>query len=452
MPCKYSILLSGALVKQLVVVNVQAIAAALSPLAFLGYCLASVSSLPRGKWLGVFSSHPLANPDSLTLLSQLWLWFFLMSARPHKEERFLFVVFPIVSFAAAFTLIAASQALGHAMGVSAPAEDAAEALGRRKKDDDGATAATKTTETAAASEASAGEAANILWATKTSPTATTLSVFLTLRSIVILFFLGVSALLTASRIAAQVIHFSAPFHAWTAVGRHLAALDGSAASRDSIRALPYTDAIPGYSSTPSLSAYGEPIASFSPPLGAAAEQVVCVGKEWYRFPSHFFLLEGKAKLGFLKSGFGGQLPQMYAQGSDATSVNRTGFNDENREEAEGRYVSLDDCDYVVDFLLPTPREEQDGRAYEPYFDAFTEAGRGDGEAPKQACACDPASATSTTAAAKWVSVWSMPFLHAESSSLLSRVFFIPGMRGGAKFGTYHVLQKYCGGCNATDGV
>lgn len=34
---------------------------------------------------------------------------------------------------------------------------------------------------------------------------------------------------------------------------------------------------------------------------------VCVGKEWYRFPSHYFLPEG-AKLGLIKSHFDGLLP------------------------------------------------------------------------------------------------------------------------------------------------
>ena len=45
---------------------------------------------------------------------------------------------------------------------------------------------------------------------------------------------------------------------------------------------------------------------------------VCMGKEWYRFPSHFFLPNGEgdadsggARLEFLKSGFNGQLPKHF---------------------------------------------------------------------------------------------------------------------------------------------
>ena len=40
---------------------------------------------------------------------------------------------------------------------------------------------------------------------------------------------------------------------------------------------------------------------------------VCVGKEWYRFPSHYFLPEG-ARLGLIKSHFDGLLPgEFYEQ-------------------------------------------------------------------------------------------------------------------------------------------
>ena len=43
---------------------------------------------------------------------------------------------------------------------------------------------------------------------------------------------------------------------------------------------------------------------------AQRELKVCVGKEWYRFPSHYFLPHGM-KLGFVESGFGGLLPAYF---------------------------------------------------------------------------------------------------------------------------------------------
>ena len=37
---------------------------------------------------------------------------------------------------------------------------------------------------------------------------------------------------------------------------------------------------------------------------------VCVGKEWYRFGSSFFLPSERVHLQFIKSGFDGLLPQV----------------------------------------------------------------------------------------------------------------------------------------------
>ena len=64
-----------------------------------------------------------------------------------------------------------------------------------------------------------------------------------------------------------------------------------------------------------------------------------MGKEWYRFPSHFFLPENW-RVKFVKSEFKGQLPQMYAANTeDATKLERGNFNDMNKEETD-RYVKV----------------------------------------------------------------------------------------------------------------
>lgn len=82
---------------------------------------------------------------------------------------------------------------------------------------------------------------------------------------------------------------------------------------------------------------------------------LCVGKEWYRFPSSFFLPDwvarnvtdeitnrwtesiGFVELSFLKSGFTGQLPQAFDR-SEGTRAYQPHFNDLNLEETS-RYVS-----------------------------------------------------------------------------------------------------------------
>ncbi|KAK2187338.1 hypothetical protein NP493_169g04003 [Ridgeia piscesae] len=86
---------------------------------------------------------------------------------------------------------------------------------------------------------------------------------------------------------------------------------------------------------------------------------VCVGKEWYRFPSHFFLPD-KWHLKFIKSEFRGQLPKPYDSGENSTSIIPSHMNDMNREETS-RYTHLSQCQYLVDVDLPS------NSPYEPRY-------------------------------------------------------------------------------------
>lgn len=109
--------------------------------------------------------------------------------------------------------------------------------------------------------------------------------------------------------------------------------------------------------------YGAPLKVYTefynaPSASASAEramQLVCVGKEWYRFATHYFL-PSNYRLGFIKSDFGGQLPQYFQSGPNATRVTPPNFNDHNREEPS-RYVDVSKCDYVVD-LEPSDKLDQ----------------------------------------------------------------------------------------------
>ena len=85
------------------------------------------------------------------------------------------------------------------------------------------------------------------------------------------------------------------------------------------------------------------------------EHRLCVGKEWHRFPSHFFLPDG-VRVAFIKSDFAGLLPKYYEGPAPAgTSVVPTGMNDVNREDPS-RYVAPATCDWIVDVCLPSQRE------------------------------------------------------------------------------------------------
>ncbi|CAH1764508.1 2129_t:CDS:10, partial [Entrophospora sp. SA101] len=87
---------------------------------------------------------------------------------------------------------------------------------------------------------------------------------------------------------------------------------------------------------------------------------LCLGKEWHRFPSHYFLPDN-VRLRFLKSDFDGQLPKYflesyhvddngttrYDKSRDGTWKIQEGFNDRNLEETD-RYVPIQTCDYIID--------------------------------------------------------------------------------------------------------
>ena len=100
---------------------------------------------------------------------------------------------------------------------------------------------------------------------------------------------------------------------------------------------------------------------------------VCVGKEWYRFPSHFFVPTERttgsvtdAQIAFLESDFDGQLPKLFtlapppnnsspSSSSSATSHVHPWFNDRNQRQND-RYIKVDECDYIVDLDLKAQNE------------------------------------------------------------------------------------------------
>lgn len=262
---------------------------------------------------------------TLATLSPLWLWVAFMTAQAHKEERFLFVVYPLLCVAAAFVLDACWR-FGVYLIVSSRGGNPEDADKGNK-----------------------------------------------IVSFLIHCLISCCFLLGVMRSMALVRYYGAPMGAYEHVWKTVQAT---------------------------------PVELRSEPIN------VCVGKEWYRFPSHFFLpdaprgtdLNAHAELRFLKSNFGGQLPQPFLV-VNGTSAPRSGFNDVNAEEMD-RYVNIEDCDYVIDLDL-------DGQE-------------------------EPRYALDDT----WNSTWQADFLDARRTSTIFRALWVPILSDKkVEYAQYHVLKR-----------
>ena len=87
---------------------------------------------------------------------------------------------------------------------------------------------------------------------------------------------------------------------------------------------------------------------------------VCMGGDWYTFPSHFFL-PSHARLQFVEDNFRGQLPFHFAPNEGTSSPPLRPFNDLNLEEPS-HYVDLPVCHYLVVKLPSTGILESDMKA------------------------------------------------------------------------------------------
>ncbi|KAF9302215.1 mannosyltransferase [Mortierella antarctica] len=253
-------------------------------------------------------------------LSPFYLWFAIFTAQPHKEERFLFVVYPLICFNAVMTLFIAQKL----------AQRGLDRFVTRSK-------------TAAIHKYSRG----LVWV-----------------------ILIVSAAVSVSRILALYEHYSAPIDVYRNAFDMVKVPEPLGASTSTVEG----------GSDPTMAAPNAP-GSTVDALGKKEIIRVCVGKEWYRFPSHYFLPEG-ARLGLIKSHFDGLLPGEFYEQSESgyptsgkthhplaidwrwsagrrpgTSHTPTLMNNENKEVVE-HYTPLEQCHYLVD-LDYSGRPEQE---------------------------------------------------------------------------------------------
>lgn len=92
---------------------------------------------------------------------------------------------------------------------------------------------------------------------------------------------------------------------------------------------------------------------------------ICVGREWYRFPTSFFLPDN-ARLRFVKSGFDGLLPGDFQEGTEVWKASSSILKHMNSKNifSDETVIDFGACDFYIDTSLPVNQEiaEPDPRA------------------------------------------------------------------------------------------
>lgn len=151
--------------------------------------------------------------------------------------------------------------------------------------------------------------------------------------------------------------------------------------------------------------YAAPLSIYSPlqEIGSPGDSV-CFGKEWYRFPSSYFLpRDMRAK--FVRSEFRGLLPGEFSEARtgfgfwSGTWLPTFGLNDRNEEDL-GKYVDLRACTFLVDTQYP---EQQKALGWKP----------------------PPNEPDFVADVEHWQPVKCLPFLDAAETSLIARTLWLP---------------------------
>lgn len=150
--------------------------------------------------------------------------------------------------------------------------------------------------------------------------------------------------------------------------------------------------------------YHAPLSLYAPlsdPKIGGPGDTVCFGKDWYRFPSSFFLpRDMHAK--FVRSEFRGLLPGEFSEARtgfgfwSGTWLPTIGLNDRNEEDL-GKYVDLRSCVFLVDTQFPAREREQ----------------------------LPPSEPDYAKDVKRWEEVKCLPFLDAQRTHFLARALWVP---------------------------
>ncbi|KAF9160342.1 mannosyltransferase [Actinomortierella ambigua] len=262
------------------------------------------------------SRHSQAKSPTQVIMFKLlpfYLWFGIFTAQPHKEERFLFVVYPLICFNAVVALSMAQKLVQRALDKLLPSKSKsggdgggggvssdANGGGRGMGIDMGPTIAKPHSNEYSNGTPGQGKGSN-------SKRRITIHTYAAGMVWVILL---VSASVSLARIVALHQHYSAPIPVYRKAYDLVKVPESDTSSTGATNPPRDTAVTPSNQSAAidkkKVHGHGAPVR-------------VCVGKEWYRFPGHYFLPQG-AKLGFVKSRFNGLLPGEFLEYDDEEAV------------------------------------------------------------------------------------------------------------------------------------
>ncbi|XP_059661425.1 dol-P-Man:Man(6)GlcNAc(2)-PP-Dol alpha-1,2-mannosyltransferase [Cornus florida] len=246
-------------------------------------------------------------PDLLIVISPIYIWLAFMSLQPHKEERFLYPIYPLVCIAAAAVI-----------------ESFPDLFRDKYSPNDN------------------------------SPLVMTAKVF---RPLV----LGLILCASHARTFSLIHGYSAPLEIY----KHLEYHDD-----------------------------------------AGMGSVVCVGSEWHRFPSSFFIPDHVGEVRWIDDGFRGLLPLPFNTTLGGTSAAPPYFNNKNKASDEQYLQDLANCTFLVELQLQRPYP------------------------------------TRGSDLSTWEVVAALPYLDRELSPSMYRSFFIPYLwQQKNVFGMYKLLKR-----------
>ncbi|XP_038997860.1 dol-P-Man:Man(6)GlcNAc(2)-PP-Dol alpha-1,2-mannosyltransferase-like [Hibiscus syriacus] len=136
------------------------------------------------------------------------------------------------------------------------------------------------------------------------------------------------------------------------------------------------------------------------------DSVLCVGSEWHRYPSSFFVPDHIGVVRWIDDGFRGILPFPFKDTLGGTAAAPPYFNNKNKESDEQYLQDVRACTFLVELQLNRPY---------PY------------------CGNDPST---------WEPIAALPYLDRELSLAKYWSFFIPYLwQEKNVFGMYKLLQR-----------